>query len=324
MTKPILIVGAGITGVSTALWLQRAGHKVILIDKGKPGQGASFGNAGLLAAWALVPVSTPSIWTDAPKYLIKPDGPLFLKWAQLPGLLPWIRQFLSHATDAGTRRIVDVLSPLLLDAVDQHRALVQGTPLEKWVRDSSFHYAYPTQKAFEADSYGWELKATAGIVPRVVTGREVQEVEPILGPATQCLATIDGYGHITDPGTYVAQLADLVVAGGGQVLQAELQDIHRTQGRVTRIDTTQGSFDCDRLIVTAGIWSGDLMRKIGLSVPLATERGYHILFQEPDQMPTHPMMITSGKFAVNPMNMGLRCAGTVELGDHHAGPSDAP
>ncbi len=66
------------------------------------------------------------------------------------------------------------------------------------------------------------------------------------------------------------------------------------------------------------------MKKLGLKVPLETERGYHVVFENPSEMPRNPIMITSGKFGVNPMDMGLRCAGTVELGDHHAGPSNAP
>ena len=63
---------------------------------------------------------------------------------------------------------------------------------------------------------------------------------------------------------------------------------------------------------------------LGLKVSLEAERGYHIIFENPSEIPRNPMLMTEGKFGVNPMEMGLRCAGTVELGDHHSGPSDAP
>ena len=65
--KPIVVIGAGIVGVSTALWLQNQGKEVVLVDKALPGNGASMGNAGLLAQWAMVPVNAPELWKSAPK-----------------------------------------------------------------------------------------------------------------------------------------------------------------------------------------------------------------------------------------------------------------
>ena len=162
MNKPIVVIGAGIVGVSTAIWLQRFAHRVILLDKGQPGMGASFGNAGLLAQWAVVPVTTPSLWKDAPGYLLNPNSPLFLKWGYLPRLAPWLAKFMLQATDKKARQTVGKIAPLLTDAVDQHRSLARDTSVEKWIADSKFSYVYQNRAAFEADSYSWELKRSAG------------------------------------------------------------------------------------------------------------------------------------------------------------------
>lgn len=322
--KPIIVIGAGMCGVSTAIWLQRSGHRVILMDKGLPGMGASYGNAGLLAQWAVVPVTTPSLWRDAPKYVMNPNSPLFLKWGYLPKLLPWLTKYMSHATDTGARKAMEDLVPILGDAVDQHKSLVRGTSLERWISDSKFSYVYKSKAHFEADAYAWELKKLAGFEPTVLTGGAVQEEEPILGPASQCLAVLEGQGHIVNPGQYITELARYFTDQGGQFIQAEVRDMHKVGGRISHIDTDQGTFECSHAVITAGIWSKELMKKLGLTVPLETERGYHVIFENPSEMPRNPMMVTAGKFGVNPMDMGLRCAGTVELGDHHAGPSEAP
>lgn len=324
MSKPIIVIGAGMVGISTAIWLQRAGHRVILMDRGKPGMGASYGNAGLIAQWAVVPVNTPSLWKDAPKYLLNPNSPLFLKWTHLPKMLPWIAKFMSNANESDALRMVDNLIPILTDAVDQHKSLVRGTPLEHWISNSKFSYAYNTLKDFKKDAYSWDQKARAGFIPTVLTGPEVSEAEPILGPSTQCLAVLEGQGHITNPAQYIVELTNHFVSKGGQFIEAEVQDFIKTNGKITSIETTQGPFECTHAIITAGIWSKDLMRKLGLKIPLETERGYHVIFESPSEMPRDPMMMTAGKFGVNPMDMGLRCAGTVELGDHHAGPSKQP
>ena len=322
--KPIIVIGAGMCGISTAIWLQRSGHTVTLMDKGAPGMGASFGNAGLLAGWAVAPVTSPTLWRDAPRLLLDPNSPLFMKWAHVPKMLPWLAQFFSHANDAATRRIVSNLIPLLSDAVDQHKSLVRGTDLERWICDSKFSFVYKSNSHFEADSYAWSMKKLAGLIPQIVTGGAVQDCEPILGPEIQCLAVLEGQGHITNPGQYIAELAKHFVKNGGTFLQAQVRDFVKVNGRIAQIETDQGTFECSRAVITAGIWSKDLMKKLGLKVPLEAERGYHVIFENPSQLPRDPMLVVSGKFGVNPMEMGLRCAGTVELGDHNAGPSDAP
>jgi D-amino-acid dehydrogenase len=140
----------------------------------------------------------------------------------------------------------------------------------------------------------------------------------------QCLAVLEGQGHITNPGQYIAELTKYFVQSGGIIVQAEVRDFQKRDGRIAQIETDKGAFACSRAVITAGIWSKELMKKLGLKVPLEAERGYHVIFENPSQVPRDPMMIVSGKFGVNPMDMGLRCAGTVELGDHRAGPSKAP
>lgn len=323
--KSIVVVGAGIVGVSTAIWLQRAGHGVTLIDKGAPGMGASYGNSGLLAQWAVDPVTSPKLWRDAPRYLMDRNSPLFVKWGHVPHMLPWLARFMRNATDKRTRQIVGSLSPLLLDAVDQHRSLIRGTPVEDWVLDSKISFVYRDHSAFKADAYSWQMKALAGMTPAVITGHAVQDVEPILAADYRCIAVLEGQGHVTDPGQYVASLAQYFEALGGRVVRAEVRDLQKgSDGQITCVETDQDRFDCDQAVITAGIWSKELTRKLGLHIPMEAERGYHVIFENPTQKPRDPMLMVDGKFGVNAMDMGLRCAGTVELGDHHVGPSYAP
>ena len=324
MGQHIIVVGAGICGVSTAIWLRRAGHRVTLVDKGKPGMGASYGNAGLLARWAVAPVTSPALWRQLPSYIVDPRTPLFLKWSHLPKMAPWIAQFMRHATDRRTKAIVAALDPLVNDAVDQHRSLVRGTPLEAWIRDSKTSFVYNRKRDFDRDAYAWAIKADIGIVPEVITGAAVQDYEPILSPKIGCLAVVSGQGHITNPGSYVTALADYFIREGGQFVQAKVQDFTRDNGRITAVETDQGPMACDKAVITSGIWSKELMPKLGLNIPMEAERGYHVIFENPSMTPKHPMLMASGKFGVNAMDSGLRCAGTVELGNHIAGPSDAP
>ncbi|QIE46022.1 FAD-dependent oxidoreductase [Pseudohalocynthiibacter aestuariivivens] len=322
--RNIIVIGAGICGLSSAIWLRRAGHTVTLIDRDYPGAGASYGNAGLLAEWAIVPMNTPGITRDGAKYLMSRDGPLFLQWSYLPRLIPWLAKFVANSTDARTRATSASLVHLLHDSVDQHRALTKGTRAEKWISSSDFGYVYRDRAAFDADAYGWALKREAGYVPDLIEGGAVQEAEPMLAPSQRCLAMLRGHGHILNPGAYMADLAQVFQDEGGTYLQAEMRDVTLSDGHVTEIITDHGTLACDAAVLSAGIWSKPLMAKLGVKTPLEAERGYHLHFTGPNAKVHTPLMIQSGKFAVNPMEHGLRCAGMVELGGITAPPSRAP
>ena len=113
--KTVAIIGAGIVGVSTAIWLQRAGHKVLLIDREGPAAGTSYGNGGVLAACGIVPVNAPGIIKNAPGMLMRKDSPLFLKWSYLPKMLPWLFRYLRHANKTDTRHTAKALTEILYD-----------------------------------------------------------------------------------------------------------------------------------------------------------------------------------------------------------------
>ena len=319
-----VVVGAGIVGVSSAIWLARQGHSVTLIDKGEPGMGTSYGNACILAACAMVPVTTPGLTLKGPKYLLDPNFPLFMRWGYLPKLTPWLMKYLSHANDGDTRRIAKGLTPIVGDALDQHQALTRGTDAEKWVRPSEYSFAYKDRSAFKADAYVWELRREAGFVPTLIEGGAVQEAEPILGSSTGLLAVMKDHGFILNPAKYVAHLVEILKDLGGKFVQAEVKDFDLSGGKITAVDTDQGRFECDQTVLATGVWSKPLMAKLGLNVPLEAERGYHVVYKEPSQTPNNPMMIASGKFVATPMDQGLRCAGVVEFGGFDERLSAAP
>ncbi|MCD9148554.1 NAD(P)/FAD-dependent oxidoreductase [Pseudophaeobacter flagellatus] len=323
-TQHTIVVGAGIVGAATALWLKRAGHDVTLIDKGEPGMGASYGNACILASCAIVPVTTPGLLPKGPKYLLDPKFPLFLRWGYTPRLLPWLMKYLSHANDRDTRRIAKSLTHIIGDSVEQHQALTLGTPAAKWIQESEYNFAYQDRAAFEADSYVWDLRREAGFVPDLIEGPAVQEHEPALGSNTSLLAVNKNHGFILNPANYVKDLVKLLVEMGGTFVQAEVKNFDLSGGHISAVETDQGRFDCDQAVISAGIWSKPLMQKLGLSVPMETERGYHVVYESPSITPRAPLMVASGKFVATPMDQGLRCAGIVEFGGLDPTPSKAP
>lgn len=320
----VIIVGAGIVGVSTGIWLRRfSDADVTIIDRLPPGEGTSHGNAGVIAACSVAPVTAPGLVRKAPGMLMNPDFPLFMRWGYFPKLLPWLLKYLSNANDSDTRRISKGLTTIVADSVDQHKAMVANTSAAGWVQDCDYSFAYKDRAGFEGDAYTWGLRRDAGFEPVLREGPEAREYEPNLSPNVGLLATMQDHAFIRDPGGYVKALAAVFEALGGEIVQAEIKDFELTDDRITGVVTDQGRKPCDRAVLATGVWSKPMMKKLGLSIPIETERGYHIIWKDATGGPSHPIMVASGKFVATPMAAGLRCAGVVEFGGLDAGASKA-
>ncbi len=322
--KTHVIVGAGIVGVSTAIWLLREGHKVVLIDKAGPGEGTSFGNGGVLASCAIVPVTAPGLLAKVPKMLLSPDQPLFLKWGYLPRLTPWLVRYLRHTSAGQTKRIAAAQAPIIGDSLADHQALAQGTGAEKWIHPSDYLFVYPSRAQFEAEAFGWALRRENGFKWDELEGDALHQSDPAFSSDLKFAVRLGNHGRIADPGQYVKDLARHAVESGARLIKAEVQDIVRENGAVTGLRAGDETIACDTVVVATGAWSKPLAKTLGIKVPLESERGYHVELWEPSFMPRTPVMVTSGKFVATPMEGRLRLAGVVEFGGLKAPASKAP
>jgi D-amino-acid dehydrogenase len=320
----IVVVGAGIVGVSCAIWLQRSGHEVTLVDRAGPASGTSHGNAGVLAAGAVIPVTTPGLLVRAPRMLFSKDAPLFLKWGYLPKLLPFLRRYMSYANDAHVDRYGAAMSMLLHDTVAQHRALADGTDAARFISDEDYCFGYASRADFEADAYGWEKRRKAGYAFEVVEGTEYRAADPSYGPAFEVVVRCKNHGRISDPGGYVTALAGHFADQGGVLDIRAVEDITLENGEIAALQTSKGEMRADKFVFAMGPWSKKIAHKLGVKVPFESERGYHIEFMNPSVMPKNPMMVASGKFVLTPMEGRLRAAGVIEFGGLENGPSRGP
>ncbi len=324
VTKTVVIIGAGIVGVSTAIWLQRDGHDVILIDKKGAGEGASFGNGGVLASASVVPLTVPGLLAKAPGMLFSPNQPLFLKWGYLPKLLPWLWKYLGNANAAAVRHRASAISHIIGDSVADHQALAAGTGAEKWIVPSDYLFLYKDMAHFRSDAFAWEVRRENGIEWDVLEGAALREYDPAFGAEINVGVRSKNLGRIADPGRYVKDLAAHAEAGGAKIVIGNAEDIARENGRVTGVRVDGEMIDCDAVVLAAGVWSGPLARSLGVNVPMESERGYHLELWEPNIMPRSPVMVASGKFVATPMDGRLRLAGIVEFGGLDAPASRKP
>ena len=313
MRGRIAVAGAGIVGVSTAIWLQRAGYDVVLVDREGPASGTSHGNAGVLASASIIPVTVPGLIRKAPMMLLDRDSPLFLKLGYLPRLLPFLGRYLAYCNERDVRRYVEGMFPLVHDTVAQHRALAKGTGAEKFIEDADYCFGYASKEEFEADGLAWKLRDEWGFDYKIQSGDDYARTDSIYADSFHTVVRCRKHGRISDPGAYVKALADHFTAEGGEMALATVSDVGTDSSGRPELVTDKGRIGADKVALATGVWSKPLLAKYGIKIPLESERGYHIELVGPERYPKNSMMVASGKFVATPMRGRIRCAGVVEF-----------
>ncbi|MHA1523634.1 MAG: NAD(P)/FAD-dependent oxidoreductase [Alphaproteobacteria bacterium] len=319
----IVVIGAGIVGVSVAIHLQRRGIGVTLIDRDAPGEGASFGNAGVLAACSMLPVPVPGLLAKVPAMLVNPNSPLFLRWRYLPKLLPWLLPYLRNATASRVAPIIAGIANIVTDTVAEHQQLAKGTGAERWLKSHDYVFIYRRRADIRADAYARATRAAHGFEATEIDRDDLLDLAPGLGPDYTAGLHYTNHGFCTDPGAYVKDLARHFVAQGGLLERAEVTAIN-AQSTPVEVVAQGRTFTGDQVVIAAGAYSARLAAMVGARFPLEAERGYHVEFEAPNRQPKVPMMVTDRKLVVAPMAGRLRLAGLAEFGGLEAGQSAAP
>lgn len=322
--KRIVVIGAGIVGVSTTLYLQRDGHDVVLIDKHGPAGGTSFGNGGILVPSGIIPVNSAGLITKAPAMLLNPNSPLFMRWSYLPKMLPWLLRYLSRANISDTAKVTSALEPLLRDSPNEHLALASGTGAEKWIEPSDYVFVYNDKNAYYKDSLAWRLRSKAGFEWDEMDAQAYGKYDPVFAGKDKFAIRLKDHGYLSDPGEYVKDLAAHAVKQGAELRITSAENIALENGKLVGLKTSDGLLKCDKVVIAAGVWSKKLTEDLGLNIPLESERGYHIELINPSVTLRSPIMLAAGKFVITPMQGRLRCAGIVEFGGLLAPASEAP
>ncbi len=320
----VVVIGAGIVGAATALELQRDGHAVTIVEPGDPGgeQAASYGNGCWLSPSSVIPMSAPGLWRKVPGYLADPLGPLAIRWAYLPHLLPWLRRFITAgATPARVRRIARALRPLVEDCPAWHLALAEEAGVGHLIERRGLLYVFPTRADFEAEALSWTIRHETGVRWIELDENDLRQREPSLDRRYTFGLVVEDGGHCTDPGAYVAALVAHAQAQGATLMRARAQSLRIVAGKLRAVVTDAGEVACDRAVIAAGAWSKTLAAQAGDRVVLETERGYHAVISDPEAHNRTPMMPSDGKMATTMTRGGLRIAGQVELAGLDAAPN---
>lgn len=319
----VTVIGAGIVGVSSAAFLQREGFDVTIVDKLDPGFGTSFGNAGSVSPSAILPVAMPGMMKKLPGWLLDPLGPLTIRWSYLPFITPWLLRFLKHATREEVERVATAMRTLMEPVFDDYAEILGPEAFKRLIRQNGCLYVYENREELQAAKWSLDLRRRLGASMDEIGGSEIRQLEPALNKRFDLGIFAPENGSTVDPHMLVRAIADQVERDGGKIVKAEVTNVEIGPDGPAAINTTQGTLPVDKLVLAAGAWSSPLARKLGASVPLETQRGYHVTFADPQIDVRRTVMWNKRSVFVNPMDCGLRIAGTVELAGLDAAPNYA-
>jgi D-hydroxyproline dehydrogenase len=314
----IAIIGAGVIGLTIAERLTAEGREVVLIDPDDPGSGASHGNAGTIADYAVSPVGTPDVLRHLPTLLFDRNSPLAIRRAALPSLAPWLFRFALQSLPKPAARNAHAIAALLQDAGPVWQDLAARTGAGHVLQPKGCLYLYRTPAQVQAAQSEMTGRRALGVSVQVISGAELGQLEPGL-PAMAGAAFFPNALFLRDPAEMMSRLAAHVLPLAPQI-RARVERLERTATGIT-LSGPGLRLAARRVILAAGAHSRALARMAGDRVPLDTERGYHAEWDMPEARLTRPSCLTDRGLYLCPMTGRLRVAGTVELGGLTAPPS---
>lgn len=279
-SKTIGVIGAGMVGVTTASFLLRKGHDVVLLDPGNPGEGTSFGNAGCFNGSSVVPMSMPGIVRNVPKWLVDPVGPLVMRLGYLPSLVPWLIRFIRAGTPDRVAHQARALRTLLDHGIETLAPLVQDAGAQDLVHRVGHLFVYRSLASWQKEGAAWKLRADNGITWDEFDAHELRQLDPNLSRDYVKGVLVRENGHTTNPHRLVNSLASAFQRDGGRIDRKRAVSFDIVDGRLRAIRCEGGAVGVDAAVVAAGIWSKPLAADLGDRVPLETERGYHLMIRD--------------------------------------------
>jgi len=309
----VAIVGGGVVGLAVALELARRGTAVAVLERGRLGQGCSYGNAGWLTPSLAVPLPAPGMLFKSLGWMLDPESPLYIQPRLDPTLARWLIGFLLATRRSRFVPGVEALVGLCRASVDLWEELSQQPGCEFGFERHGLLCVYENAKSLAAAQAAAQLTQSFGVRHEVWTREQVKEAEPaIVGAQVGALFYPDD-AHC-EPYRAVLALAGEARRAGVLICEnAEVYGAEASDGRVTRLRTTRGELQTKEVVLAAGAWCEDLGRLLGKRVPILGAKGYSLLVPRLDPHPRRSIYLAERKVAINPHEHALRIAGTLEL-----------
>jgi D-amino-acid dehydrogenase len=306
----VLVIGAGVVGVSAAHFLSARGRKVTVVDQGAVGSGCSHGNAGLIVPSHSIPMAAPGMIAKGMKWMFSPDSPFYIKFRWSLELFSWLLKFRGACREETMRRAIPVLRELHRASAALYREL--AGPACSYGRRGLL-LVYRSEEGLDEGRHEARLLREHGLASEELDVAAARTRVPRLKEGVRGAIHFPEDAHL-DPALFVRDLAAKAAAQGVEFLPGTgVIDFETSGRRVTAVRTSKGMIAADEIVLATGSWSPGVARSLGLRIPIQPAKGYSITMKSPTDPPALPMLLMEAKVGVTPMGPNLRLAGTLEL-----------
>ena len=310
----ITVLGGGVIGLSIALRLLNAGREVVLIDPEEPGTGTSFGNAGTIAEYAVLPVGSPDIIRQLPSLLFNKNSPIAIKRSAILSLCPWLIRFLYQSMPKNAARNAQAITSLLQGSRIRWEELSSQIGGESLLKTDGNIYLYPNEELLGHGIRDMDKRRELGLNAEILNLDELKKLEPNLNLSQGGASYFPDGAYMSDPGKMVKLILDATINKGCQIINKAASRIERTGDGIKVHLDNQSTMMTKQLVVAAGAYSKKFAQQAGDKIPLDAERGYHVEYDMAEPLLNRPCCYAAGGFYMSPMTDRLRVVGTVELG----------
>ncbi|MDC9822772.1 FAD-dependent oxidoreductase [Devosia sp. ZB163] len=307
-----IVIGGGMVGVATALALQERGRNVLLLDRRRPGQETSYGNAGIIQAEAVAPYAIPLAFDRLLRIAAGRAHDVAWNLRGMPSWLAPVLGYFWHSLPPNYRRIVPEYARMILRATDDHARLITAASADDLIARRGFIQAYRDAASLEAAVAEADAENRAFGVPSIaLDAAGLAKAEPTLRvPMTGAIHFTSPWS-CRDPGELVSRYARLFIERGGCIETANAQSLARSGGGWT-VQTSAGTHDAPDVVVALGPWTPQFLAPLGYRIPMVLKRGYH-LHLAGEAEPLQPFMDVANATVISPMNRGVRVLTGAEL-----------
>lgn len=310
--QDVIVLGAGIVGVSAALHLQARGRSVTLIDRGEPGQGTSFGNAGLIERSSVIPYSFPQGFWTLLRYGLNRRSDVRYDPFYVSRMARWLFQYWRESSPVRLKIATNAMLPLVEASVREHDALIAQAGCERLVRAQGWIEVFRNEAAFNAAVQRLPQLQQFNLAYDVLDSESLKQRETTLGDVAGGIHWLDPK-TIVNPGGLVEAYADLFRANGGTFVHGDADSLVEN-GDSWQVTTEEGPIVASDVVAALGPQSGLIFQKFGYSIPLGIKRGHHMHFEMQDGVRLgHTVVDEEAGYVLAPMVQGVRLSTGIEF-----------
>ncbi|NIF23546.1 NAD(P)/FAD-dependent oxidoreductase [Candidatus Pantoea multigeneris] len=317
-----VIVGGGIVGVCCALYLQREGVDVTLIDPADAGESTAKWSCGQLSVGEIIPLSKPGILTKIPGWMLDQTGPLALRPQALPGLIPWFMRFLGNARHSRIEDIAQSMATLTRRVFDDYAQLLDEPELQALIVNRPVMQVFDSPAGVDSEREHNVLRKQLGFASQIVNGDEIAALEPTLAGKFNHGIVLPQWRFVTDTEGFIVALTQRFLAKGGKRIKASVSHFQQSGQRATAVVLNSGeNISADHFVVSSGIGARRFFNQLGINVPLQPVAGYQAVVKNPGVSLNHSIIYGDGGFCFTPMTRGLQIGGTIEFAGNSTQPN---